>query len=747
VMSPPHPNPLPEARGEPLADAVTLEVIRHRLQSVAREMSATIVRTAVSTVISEARDFSCTIFDREGNLVAGAATVLFHFGVVARAAKTILEEFAEDIHPGDLFLANDPHHGGGLHPQDVILLKPIFSSEDRVAWAGASGHMLDVGGMVPGSFAPEARECYQEALRIPPTKLFRGGDLDRGIWNLVLNNIRMSDKVAMDLMALVAGLNVAEQKVGELLPRYGREVFDEALETIQRLSEEECRRRIAELPAGEYVSRGWTEFGDEFFPVVCTLHVRGGELCFDYAGSAPQCPYFFNSKRQIVESELIVRVHQILTPDVPFTQGVLRPVRVETPAGSIVDAAPPAPIGAAHMHVGLLAMELGETSLKKALACSSSARRSRITGQGGTTGLGNTSWSWRGAGGAADAALLMDGNGVGGGACIDRDGINLTGSNYGGPGLVYPDVEIMEQSSPMLVLYKRLREDSGGAGRFRGGASYDEAFTPYLVERLEGTLFGMRRYLPVNGLFGGYPGASTLFERATGIDALEKLRRGKDVSRRRAFPKGEQLPNNTGGVKLDAGEVFVFACAAGGGLGDPLERDPERVARDLRQRTISYAQARRVYGVVIRRGKVDRKATEGRRTAVRRARLARSRKPLRASRGKAKASQPVAALGLTVSVVREASSEGLTACCGHCSRRLAAAPSPWKNGAATAESHLGAATARFLVAPVVARKNPRVVLREFFCPSCATLLESEVVLEGTPVEADVRPDFYAGLRS
>src|SRR5207247_2450980 len=123
-------------------------------------------------------------------------------------------------------------------------------------------------------------------------------------------------------------------------------------------------------------------------------------------------------------------------------------------------------------------------------------------------------------------------------------------------------------------------------------------------------------YLPVNGLFGGYPGACTLFERAAGFDAIEGLERRKDFSHREALPEGERLPNNIGGVKLDAGEVFVFACAAGGGLGDPLERDPERVARDLRQRSISPEQARRVYGVVVRRGRVDRKATEARRAGI-----------------------------------------------------------------------------------------------------------------------------------
>ncbi|MGH7820524.1 MAG: hydantoinase B/oxoprolinase family protein, partial [Candidatus Binatia bacterium] len=562
-------------------------------------------KTAVSTVISEARDFSCTIFDEVGNLVAGAATVLFHFGVVAYSAKTILREYGDDIAPGDLFIANDPHHGGGLHPQDVILLKPIFDDGRRIAWSGASGHMLDVGGMVPGSFAPSARECFQEALRIPPTKLFRKGELDRGVWNLILNNIRMADKVSMDLMSLVAGANVAEEKVLELAGTYGRDLFIHALEATQDLSEEELRRRIAELPDGEYSARSWTEFGDEFFPVVCTLSIDGTGLAdlpglrFDYTGSAPQCPYFFNSKAQIVESELVIRVYQLLTPDVPFTQGVLRPIRIEAPKGSIVDSVPPAPISAAHMHVGLLAMELGETCLKKALAASRSARRPRITSQGGTTGLGNSSWTARRAGGAAETFLLMDGNAVGGGACIDRDGINLTGSNYGGPGLVYPDVEIVEQTSPVLVLYKRLRVDAGGAGRFRGGASVDEALTPYGAERLDGTLFGMRRYLPVNGLFGGYPGACTLFERSRTRDAVERLRDGEDLSSADAFAGAlEALPNNTGGVVVEAGEAFVFGCAAGGGLGDPLERDPSRVARDVRSRYVSAAAAERVYGVV-----------------------------------------------------------------------------------------------------------------------------------------------------
>lgn len=730
-----------DLRAAALADPITLEVIRARLQSIAREMSSAIVKTAVSAVISEARDFSCTLFDAAGSLVAGAATVLFHFGVVARAAQTILEEYGGEIDPGDVFIANDPHHGGGLHPQDVILLKPIFADGRRIAWAGASGHMLDVGGMVPGSFAPSARECYQEALRIPPTKLFRGGALDRGLWRLVLNNVRMSEWVSMDLMSLVAGLNLADERIVALVPRYGEDVFVGALQVLQDLSERELRRRIAEIPAGEYAARGWTEYGDEFFEVRCTLRA-GEELVFDYAGSAPQCPYFFNSRAHIVESELVIRVYQILTPDVPFTQGVLRAMRVEAPAGSIVDSRPPAPISAAHMHVGLLAMELGETCLKRALACGSSPRRARITSQGGTTGLGNTSWTARRPDGAAEAFLLMDGNGVGGGACAERDGINLTGSNYGGPGLVYPDVEIVEQTSPILVLYKRLRTDAGGAGRCRGGASIDEAFTPYGVERLEGTLFGMRRHLPVGGLFGGAPGGTTIFERSRSGDAVERLRRGEHLASRAALGEDalEMLPNNASGVTLRAGQIFAFGCAAGGGLGDPLDRDAAAVVLDVKRGLVSPAQAERVYGVVAAGGKPDRAATERRRAGIREARLARARRPPRAERGgegRARGS-----LGATVAVVETAGGR-VEARCAACDEPLSLAPATWKSGAAIAETPLGPATAAFFVAPVVPRRDPAVILRELFCPGCARVLESEVVLEGTPIEDDVRPAFYA----
>jgi N-methylhydantoinase B len=713
-------------------DPITTEVIRHRLQTVTAEMSVAIVKTAVSPVISEARDFSCILYDGDGRVVASAATVPFHVGVSVHAVRTVCDRFA-DIGPGDSFIVNDPHHGGGLHPQDVIIMKPVFVGDDRVAWASASGHMIDMGGMTPGSFAPEARERYQEALMIPPLRLRRGGVDEDGIWALILNNVRLADKVEMDLRSLIAGVNVADEKLRRLVAAYGADTFANVLETVCDLSEAVLRRRIAELPRGVYRARGWAEFNEELFAVVCTLTVEGDGLRFDYAGSSPQCRYFFNSTRHIVSSELVVRVYQILAADLPFTDGVLRPVSVTAPAGSIVDSEPPAPVGAGHMHVGLLATELGETCLKRALACSESPRRARITAPGGTTGMGLSTWHGRTQHGIVDTFLVMDGNAVGAGACMERDGIDLTGSNYGGPGLVYPDVEIVEQAYPVLYLYKRLRTDAGGAGRLRGGASLDAALVVHGATELTGTTLGMRRHVPTAGLFGGYPAATTLFE----------VKRGSGLGGGGGIPSrwdevagvAEELPSNASNIVLAEGDVFRFAIASGGGLGDPLERDPTAVAGDVAGGYVTPARAERLYGVLLRGAEVDVARTAAARAAIRAARLARARLP-----GSGKDGPPVVdgvaigALALGIEIVDHRGVWQVR--CARCHAWLATAPGDWKNGTAIAEGRIEAGTA------TGRRPAVEVILRELFCPRCATALDVEVTLAGVPLEADAVPETY-----
>src|SRR5262245_41231026 len=635
-----------------MPDPITLEVVRNRLQYLTQEMSAAIVKTAVSPVVSEARDFSCMLYDGDGHIVATAATVPFHFGVSAEAIAVVRARFSGRIAPGDVFLANDPHDGGGLHLQDVVVMRPIFRGRARIAWASTSGHMIDMGGLVPGSFAPNARESYQEGVRVPPIRILVGGEPVADVWSLLLNNVRQRDVVEMDLKSLVAGTHVAAEKIIDLEREYGRAALRAAFAAIRRLSAGVVRRRLATIPPGEYVHQGWTEFDDDAFLVRCTLRVHPDVLEFDFTGSSPQCPYFFNSKPQIVRSELVVRVHQILAHDVPFTDGVMAAVRVVAPPGSIVNARPPAPIAAAHMHVGLMAMEVGETCLKKALACALpgpriAARQARITAPGGTTGMGLSTWHGPGRDGGPVTLLVMDGNAVGAGACAGRDGIDMTGSDYGGPGLVYPDVETIEQAYPVLYRWKRLRPDAGGAGTFRGGASVDAAFTPYGTSRLEGTTLGMRRAIPLPGLFGGYPGACTTFEAA-----------------------GRTVGLNATGIPLGEGEVFRFANASGSGLGDPLERTPERVLADVREGYVSAEAARAVYGVALGVGgdSIDAAGTAATRDAIRAARRARATMPPPCAEAPRDAA-PAGRLSDCIEVVR--TGEALVARCAECHTVLA----------------------------------------------------------------------------
>ena len=244
-------------------DPITLEVVRNRLQHLTREMAVAIVKTAVSPLISEARDFSCILYDAAGRIVATASTVPFHFGVCAGAVAAVLARFGELIAPGDVFLANDPHDGGGLHLQDVVVMRPIFRAATRIGWASASGHMVDMGGMVPGSFAPGARDCYQEGVRVPPVRILAGGEPVDDVWRLVLNNVRQPATVEMDLKSLVAGTHVAAEKVLELEQEVGPSVLRAALQAIRRRSERVLRARIAELPPGEYRHQGWVAFDEE----------------------------------------------------------------------------------------------------------------------------------------------------------------------------------------------------------------------------------------------------------------------------------------------------------------------------------------------------------------------------------------------------------------------------------------------------------------------------------------------------
>src|SRR5579863_8299831 len=246
-------------------DPITLEVLRSRLDAVLEEASAALERTAISPVVTESKDYSCTLLDGDGRVITGVGQVVFHFGAAAHAVQSTIALHGSSIAPGDVFIANDPHNGGGLHPQDVMVQRPVFDGDRLVSWAVMSAHMMDMGGSVPGSFAPTATECFQEALRVPPVRLFMRGTEMADVWAIFRNNVRLPALVEMDLRSLVAGCHVTAEAVGTVIDELGADAFVESLTAIRDLTETEWRRRIREVDDGVYRASNATELDDDFF--------------------------------------------------------------------------------------------------------------------------------------------------------------------------------------------------------------------------------------------------------------------------------------------------------------------------------------------------------------------------------------------------------------------------------------------------------------------------------------------------
>lgn len=587
-------------------DPIALEILRSRLETVAEQASLAIEHTAVSPAVTESKDYSVTLMDADGDLVVGAGTVLYHYAAASYSVRATIARHGDTIRDGDVFIANDPHNGGGLHPQDVMIQRPIFSGGRRIGWVGVSAHMMDMGGMVVGSFAPAATECFQEALRVPAVRLFREGIEVTEVWDIFRTNLRMAQLVEMDLRGLVAGAHFANERLAALVDGVGVEIFEASLRAIRDLTEAEMRRRIAGIADGTYRWTSWTEFDDTFFEIPCTLTVAGDHLVFDFAGAAPQTDHFFNSKPYIVASELGVMLWLLMASDLPYNDGLLAAFEVRCPEGSIVDAQPPAPISAAHMHVGLNAATVALTALGLALAASPDApARAYVSSSGGDSGLGNQVWSWAQPDGTTDAFIPFDGNWVGAPASTGRDGLDLgifaRGVRSHGS---FIDIEVLEAWFPLLVLERRTRRGASGAGRHRAGAGNHFGFRPHGIDTMVGTLFGMRRWLPLQGLAGGRPGstAEMVVQRADGTT--------------------EVFPIHASGVRIAAGDHYEIRLPSAGGFGDPLDRDPALVAADVLDDRFDPDAARSEYGVVCDvTGAVDGSATDATRAARRRERL------------------------------------------------------------------------------------------------------------------------------
>lgn len=562
-------------------DPILLEVLRCKLEAIADDGSRAIIRTAISPVVAEAGDCSCTIYSPQGDLVVGGGAVQLHFHVGGDGIRKIFELHGDTIADGDIFLVNDPYNGGGLHAQDVFIHAPIFVDDKIVAWVGASAHMVDMGGMVPGSFSTSATEVYQEAFRVPPVRLYRRGEEQTDVWAIFRNNIRMAHVVEMDLRSLISGANVVKDQLGRLLKDQGGDVFADVVTSLSALTEAEVRRRLRDLEPGRYRAESWCEWTDEFYHIPCELVVGDGHLTFDFSGASPQTEHFLNSKPYVITSMIGVQLAAYMAEGLPFNEGVFRAFDIICDKGSILDAQPPAPIGGPHLDVGATAMEVAMRALNYALGASPKSRaRKNMSGPSVASGMALHTLAGLGQDGKPIGWLMLDGALAGACAGHDRDTPNMTYQAVGSGVLETVDIEVLESWYPIRINSRAPRSGVGGVGEFCAGRSASLSYSVDAPDALSMTIMGNRERLPLAGMAGGLPGTVTSF-------GLKRMGSDETVG----------LACHQDGIKLGNGDTVICDISNGGGWGDPLNREPGLVVDDVRRGLLSTEQAEATFGV------------------------------------------------------------------------------------------------------------------------------------------------------
>ena len=731
-------------------DPFLFEILKHNLWQINDEHGVTILKVSGSPIANTAEDFATTILTEDAEFVFFGPRNQLQSGTMDLQVKWILENRSgrPGIHPGDMFIGNDPWIGA-THQQDVALLAPVFHGDELFCWVGNALHQYDIGGSTPGGFCPDATDTFMEPIAIPPLKIVAGGELKNDVEDVYLRHSRMPQLLALDLRAQVAGNKVAAGRVRELLERYGPEVVKGVMRKIIGDAERAFASRIEQLPDQIVRGRSYLEValpGDRgIYPVQLQLEKHGSRLIFSMDGTAPQVGALsigFSGWR----SGILSSVNPVLCHDLLYAAGgPLRRIDFCPTAGTIFCATRPA---AASMGQGacLLAGALATGALARLLCTDETLAREAFAPGGVSTFpidslIGLNQW------GQPYATVMLDPMLGGTGAFTFRDGID-TGGCWWDPRSTAPNVEESEHYFPILYLYRREWENSGGAGRFRGGNSGRLAFVAHGTEQIEHSTAAPGTVVPTSeGALGGMPAAPSRLRFVKNTDVRAQFARQVmpedlgDLDGEPVFVGSKQR----GIVQRDA-DVMELAWCAGGGLGDPFDRAPEAVLRDVLRGAVTSGWAQDVYGVVVRDGALDAEATDARRAALRDRRRD-GRKPPVLDGGHVRrpggpdrptpedGATPVARVWDVLEYVRGANGR-VDARCQRCGTALSTADDPsYKAGAAV--------TARPIAEAVPYAQDParevddELVLREFSCPGCARLVATEIARPGDEVLVDI----------
>lgn len=695
-------------------DVIAAEVHRKAMENVTNEMGITLVRTSGSPIVTSSKDFSTCLMDTVPEHLAFASYVLFHVGSSLIGTEVITELVDDDLKPGDGWMVNDPHSAGAMHQGDVSVIMPTFADDELLGWSFANMHVLDVGGVGVSGYAPGAHDVFQEGLLFPPVRIIRDGAID-GEWEKYIGaNVRAPGAVLNDIRSMIAANNTASRKLQEIVAEYGVDRHREFCEINKDLSEQVIRDRISRMPDGTYEAVDWQHWDghdgpDLLLELRLRLEVEGSDLRFFYTG-APQIDAFVNSTMGPMFGQAMTGLMTLMVyGDLPVNGGLWRPITVDVgEPGTIVNSLPPAPVSNAHSEVGMRACKLAKDVLCQAFAASDDAElRGRIGGQHTDGFPGNALFGANQHGGVSVIFYPDGAIGGGGGAQTIHDGqdtYGLTCTTGGG----IPDVENHEGADPVLFLWKRLRPNSGGPGESRGGQALDTAYAMHYSDLMAGPGFNSMSDVPPHGFGGGFPGATGLYSKVVDTNIGELLSQEVLPTRERFKGTDEPVRQHITHMKVVRGDLFVMLSGAGGGLGDPLLRDAEKVARDVRDDYVTADHARVVYGVLVdESGQLDAEATARRRDEIRRERIG---------------GEPKKELGPRKSIAVSIEIEDGAWTCASCGENLGDAASNWREAAVLVETPV---TERFDELDMHVRhrsEEPHVMIREHYCPGCAACL-------------------------
>jgi len=551
-------------------DPILLSVYARTFKSITDEMSISMQMTTRSPILCEAKDYVTGLYDGEGRMLEQTENLPILAFSLAPVCKYIKDYFGDEIYPGDVIFHNDVFSLGNQN-NDVAVFKPVFFEDRLVAWTAVKGHQADIGGNVAGGYNPNAVEVWQEALRIPPVKVVERGKLRRDVWNLIFANVRL-DIVQHDMKAEMGACTVGERRVLELLNKYGLESFEAHKLALFDATRRMMQAEIAKIPNGCYSGEGRVYYDGRHegskFTIRVDIDVQDERIRFDYSRTDAQTNGFVNGTFTSSASATILTLLQMVNPDIPHNEGMVEPIDIVIPEGTILNAAyPKATTFGNHLcppNADAIQRALGPVLPDRVTAGWNNLLASLTTGIDPHTSEKYVDIGFMGLKG-------------GSGAMLGTDGYDHIGMIDASGGVLDQDYEMFEQQTPHTLLRHELLEDSAGAGQWRGGLGVETIFR-IGSDDTQLVTFGDGDFEPAFGLFGGGD-AGLNFIRLTYPDGREVVPRNKDLIT--GVPKGT---------------VYHQVASGGGGYGDPKKRDRRQLADEVRNGVISREKARELYG-------------------------------------------------------------------------------------------------------------------------------------------------------